>query len=51
MDQNPKAEELRAKAVKYRALARAINDVETANRIFELAEELEQQARGPERHD
>ena len=37
--------ELRGKAAKYRALARGLNDNETANEIFKLAAELEKQAR------
>jgi hypothetical protein len=37
--------ELRDKAAKYRAFARATDHDETANRIFQLAAELEQQAR------
>jgi hypothetical protein len=36
--------ELRAKAAKYRAMARQSNDDETAHGIFKLAAELEQQA-------
>ena len=43
-----KAQELRDKAKRYRALARRTGDDETANRIFKLAAELEQQARGTE---
>jgi hypothetical protein len=40
------AAELRDKASKYRALARLLsNDDEAAHGIFELAAELEQQAR------
>jgi hypothetical protein len=41
--------ELRAKAGKYRALARQSNDDEAAQGIFELACELEQQARDMEK--
>jgi hypothetical protein len=43
MDPTPK--ELRDKAAKYRAIARQTTDDETANSIFKLAAELEQQAR------
>jgi hypothetical protein len=41
----PTSKELRDKAAKYRAMARQSNDDETANAIFQLAAELEQQAR------
>jgi hypothetical protein len=41
-----KAQKLRDQARRYRALARASSDDETANHIFKLAAELEQQARG-----
>jgi hypothetical protein len=44
--QELKAQELRDQAKRYRAIARASSDDETANRIFKLAAELEQQARG-----
>jgi hypothetical protein len=44
--QELKSQELRGQAKKYRALARASSDDETANHIFRLAAELEQQARG-----
>ncbi len=37
--------ELRAKIERYRALARMTTDPETAKRILELTDELEQQAR------
>jgi hypothetical protein len=40
--------ELRAEAVKYRAIARRSNDEETAHGIFSLAAQLEQQARDME---
>jgi hypothetical protein len=40
-----KTQELRDKARRYRAMARQSADDETANRIFKLAAELEQQAR------
>jgi hypothetical protein len=43
--------ELRAKAAKYRALARQSNDDEAAQGIFELAAELEQQARDIEQDE
>jgi hypothetical protein len=43
---NRKAQELREKAKRYRAMARQTTDSETATRIFNLAAELEQQARG-----
>jgi hypothetical protein len=45
VDQNRDIKALRDKAAKYRALARQTTDDETANRIFKLASELEQQAR------
>jgi hypothetical protein len=48
-DMDLSSKELKAKAAKYRALARKTNDDETANRIFKLAAELEQQARELER--
>lgn len=41
-----KADALRNKAKGYRALARASTDDETADRLFELAAEMERQARG-----
>jgi hypothetical protein len=44
MDQHA-AHVLRDKARRYRAIARASSDDETANRIFKQAAELEQQAR------
>jgi hypothetical protein len=44
-----KAQELRDKAKRYRSLARQSGDEETANRIFKLAAELEQQAHDMER--
>jgi hypothetical protein len=47
MDQK-RTKELEEKAAKYRALARAIGDDETANRIFQLAAELKRQARDME---
>jgi hypothetical protein len=40
--------ELRDKASKYRAHARRLNDDEAAHRIFQLAADLEQQARDME---
>jgi hypothetical protein len=40
-----RVKELRDEAAKYRAIARRTNDDETANRVFKLAAELEQQAR------
>jgi hypothetical protein len=40
---------LRARAAKYRILARASNDDETASAGFKLAAELEQQARDLDR--
>jgi hypothetical protein len=43
--QELKAQELRDQAKRYRAMARASSDDETANHIFKLAAELEQQAR------
>jgi hypothetical protein len=39
------AQELRDKARRYRAIARQSTDDETANRMFKLAAELEEQAR------
>jgi hypothetical protein len=44
--QELKPQELRDQARSYRAMARASLDDETANRMFKLAAELEQQARG-----
>lgn len=44
--QELQSQELRDLAKRYRAVARASSDDETANRIFKLAVELEQQARG-----
>jgi hypothetical protein len=41
----PTSKELKDKAAKYRAMARQSTDEKTANRIFKLAAELEQQAR------
>jgi hypothetical protein len=41
-----KTQELRDEAKRYRTLAWQTADDETANRIFKLAAELEQQARG-----
>lgn len=41
--------DLRAKVDKYRVLARLITDPETQQRILELTDELEQQAREIER--
>jgi hypothetical protein len=41
----PTSKDLKDKAAKYRAIARQSTDDETANRIFKLAAELEQQAR------
>ena len=41
---NENASELRAKAVKYREMARMTTDLETARRILELTEELEREA-------
>jgi len=41
--------ELREKVDKYRAMARMTTDPETARRIIELTDELEQQARDIER--
>jgi hypothetical protein len=43
--------ELRDKASKYRALARQSNDDKAAQGIFELAAELEQQARDMEKEE
>ena len=43
MDQSP--EELERKAAKYRQMARQITDKQTADRIFALAKELEEQAK------
>jgi hypothetical protein len=40
---------LREKAARYRAIARAMTDSETANQIFKLTEELERQVREMER--
>jgi hypothetical protein len=40
-----KAQALRNQARSYRAIARASDDDETANRLFTLAAELEEQAR------
>jgi len=48
MSEKQKAAELRAKAAKYRVLARRSNDEATAHEIFALAAELEQQARDTE---
>jgi hypothetical protein len=45
MDLEQQAQEMREKAARYRALARQLTDGEEAGRIFEFAEELEQQAR------
>lgn len=44
MDQNRDVTHLRAKADKYRMLARWVTDPETAARIMELTQELEQRA-------
>ena len=44
--QKLQAQELRDQAKGYRAMARASSDDETANHLFKLAAELEQQARG-----
>jgi hypothetical protein len=49
MNQKKNVKELRDKAAKYRAIARQAPDPETAKRILELTEELEQQARDMER--
>ena len=49
MDRKRNVKDLREKAAKYRAIARLTTDQETAKRIFELTEELEQQARDIER--
>jgi hypothetical protein len=46
-----KAQELRDKAKRYRAEARASMDDETANRLFKLAAGLEVEARNGERDD
>jgi hypothetical protein len=44
VDQTTDVSHLRAKADKYRMLARWVTDPETAARIMELTQELEQQA-------
>jgi hypothetical protein len=49
MNQNRDVQNLRDKASRYRAIARQTIDPEAARRIFELTEELEQQARDMER--
>ena len=49
MNQKRNVKELRDKAAKYRAIARLTTDETTADRILELTEELEQQARDMER--
>jgi hypothetical protein len=49
MSENGDVKELREKASKYRALARQTTDSDDANRIFQLAAEIEQQARDLER--
>lgn len=41
--------ELREKVEKYRALARGVTDEETRQRILQLTDELEEQARDIER--
>jgi hypothetical protein len=41
--------QLRDKAAKYRSIARAMSDDETAARIFQLTAELERQANEMER--
>jgi cell division protein FtsL len=41
--------ELRDKVSKYRALAQEVTDLETKQRILDLTDELEQQARDIER--
>jgi hypothetical protein len=43
--QELKAQEFRDQAKRYRAMARASSDDQTANHIFKLAAELERQAR------
>jgi hypothetical protein len=48
MDQTRDVKELRAKAAKYRAIARQTIDPQAARRILELTQELEQQARDME---
>jgi hypothetical protein len=50
MSNEQKLAEVKAKAARYRALARNSNDDLTAHDIFALAAELEQQARGLERN-
>jgi hypothetical protein len=49
MNERRNVKELRDKAARYRAIARQAPDPETARRILELTEELEQQARDMER--
>jgi hypothetical protein len=49
MNQKRDVKELRDKAAKYRAIVRLTTDETTANRILELTEELESQARDMER--
>jgi hypothetical protein len=49
INQKKNVKELRDKAAKYRVIARQAPDPETAKRILELTEELEQQARDMER--
>jgi hypothetical protein len=44
MSKEKEAAELRAKAARYRGLARQSNDDRTAMEIFRLAEQIEQQA-------
>jgi hypothetical protein len=48
MDPQGSVKALKEKAAKYRAMARQATDDETANSIFKLAGELEQQARDME---
>ena len=45
MSKEQEVAELRARAAKYRAVARAANDDVTAYEIFTLAAQLEQRAR------
>jgi hypothetical protein len=49
VEQSQHLKRLREKAARYRAIARALADSETANQIFKLTEELEKQVREIER--
>ena len=48
MDQQPTSTELRIRIAKYRAMARLTTDQETAQRIHDLANELEAKVRSIE---